>query len=212
MDAPVLLIQWLKPNEYRETQSVIKEFAGKNPRLALRDVKTKQELISVLKTLESTDNCQFLFIGAHGVKDCNGTYIGIGKSATDYIKWGELWEALSQAQMPPVLWLGACSSARCAEAWSPFPTEIPVLKWLVGFDKDVYPKEIEEILKALINMTSLNHITYAHEEIPRLKKLIAGTCVQMHYPVCFNKEGRFVKTTDFPNVFNKTFSEHLNGK
>ncbi len=212
MSAPVLLIQWLETGEYRETRAVVHTFAGKHPEIDLHDVATKAQLVNTLELLRRDDDCQFLFIGAHGVKDHAGKCIGIGKSGTDYIPWVELWHAIRPAKKPPVLWLGACSSSRCADAWSPLPSTNVAVEWLVGFDKDVYPKEIEEVLKGLIRMTALDNITYADEEIPRLRKLIPGTCVQMHYPRYFNKQHRFLETSQFPAVFGKTFKEALEGK
>lgn len=212
MGAPVLLIQWLKPGEYRETRAVVKKFADKNPLLDLHDIGDKAAFLESLRLLAKEEDCQFLFIGSHGVKDSEGKCIGIGKSGTDFILWADLWKELKEARRAPVLWLGACSSSRCADAWSPFPSVDCAVKWLVGLDKNVYPKEIAAVLQSLVEMTSLNNIVYADQEIPRLQDLIPETSVQMHYPVHLNGEYQFLETSQFPTVFGKTFKEHLENK
>ncbi|MCX7045008.1 MAG: hypothetical protein NTX50_05915 [Candidatus Sumerlaeota bacterium] len=213
MGAPIVMIQWLKEGEYRETRSVVKEFAEKNhPNLDLHDVSSVAEFRQALLSLSADDDCQFLFIGSHGIKDTDGNCIGIGKSEDDCISWIDLWHALAKAKTPPVLWLGACSSSMCAVAWSPFPTSKEVVKWLEGFQADIYPIEIENILRGLITLTGLDPVTYADEEISKLQSLVPGTCVQMHYPVHLNNADCFLETSKFPSVLNKTFKEHLEGK
>ena len=69
MGAPVVLIQWLKPHEYRETRAVIKAFAGKNSQIDLHDIDNKAAFLNSLQVLAQDEDCQFLFIGSHGVKD-----------------------------------------------------------------------------------------------------------------------------------------------
>jgi len=212
MGAPIVMIQWLKPNEFRETQDIIKEFAGKTPTLDLIDVESAAEFRSALQRLKNDDTCQFLFIGSHGIKDINKKCIGIGKSITDYLTWPDLWTALSVAKKPPVLWLGACSSSQCAEAWSPFPSDKLVVEWIVGFRKDIYPPEIKDILSKLINLTSVSAITFVEEEIPLLQECVPDTSVAMHYPAYFNNANRFLDIEQFTTTFGKTFKEFIERK
>ena len=60
MNNPILMIQWLKPGEYRETRDIVQDFAGKNPPLGLLDVSSVNEFCSALQSLETDGDCQFL--------------------------------------------------------------------------------------------------------------------------------------------------------
>ena len=212
MSNSILMLQWLKQGEYREVPEVVQQFAMENRFLGFQDISSVGEFHSALQSLQTDSDCQFLFIGSHGIKNNVGECIGIGRSDSDYISWTDLWDVLASAKKPPVLWLGACSSTKCADAWSPIPTTQVAVEWIVGFNKDIYPEEIKDILKGLIDMTSLDPVSYADEEMPKLQKLVSGTCVQMHYLVHYSGQHRFLDTNQFLSVLGKTFKEHLEGK
>ena len=75
---PISLIQWLGPNEYRETQAALSAFAEDEVRIFHADVLTKVEAKHALQTWfsENHDNTQYCFLGAHGIMAPDGRAIG----------------------------------------------------------------------------------------------------------------------------------------
>jgi len=132
MGDPVCLVQWLKAGEYREVARAFAQFSGALD-ITLHDVQTKAQAAAAVRAwLDGNDNSQFLYIGAHGVHDAGGRYLGIGADGADIITWRELADLLAPARVPPVLWLGACGSSAVASAWSPI-VDKPPAEWVTCF-------------------------------------------------------------------------------
>jgi len=203
MSKPIAFIQWLRPCEYRETREVLTTYASRTDEIALHNTDTKADVITALADHSKDDVCQFLFIGTHG----NST--GIGTTTADFMTWAELWNELSRWKAPPVLWLGACKSSHCAGAWTPLPSSKCTVQWIVGFATAIYPKEIKNVLESLVAMTTVSPITYVDEEIPRIRRDVPGTAVEMFYPAYFDKKHGFLNTDDFTKKLSKDFKAFL---
>lgn len=180
-DAPILLLQWLEPGEHKETKAAMAKFGG-NVKIMYADVQTKADAIAAIeKWLTGNPNAQFLFIGTHGDDD------GLGPTTADGLDWPELKALLLRAVRPVALWLGACHSSFAAKAWSPIIARLPV-EYIVGFPDSILPKDVEKVLLMLLDMTSIDPITFVDQEIPKLRKAIPKTTVEMHYPAYSKKK------------------------
>lgn len=202
-DAPILLLQWLGTEEYKETESALRAFAGE-VKIQHADVGTKTEAIAAIDSwLHGNPNAQFLFIGTHGDED------GLGPTVQNGVDWSELWSVLKNAVRPVALWLGACHSACAAKAWSPVQGYAPV-NYIVGFPVRIKPAEIEKVLHKLLKMTGIDPITFVDEEIPKLRRQIPETTVVMHF-IAPTKVGpvEYVDNDDFPNLVGMTLREYL---
>jgi hypothetical protein len=108
-----------------------------------------------------------------------------------------------------VLWLGACDSAFAAEQWR--VRKLRSARYVVGFQKTVYPYELGPALKLLLRMTRIDNVIAADEELPRLRKLLPRTRITMHYPVRLKgkRTYRYVNVDRFPDEFGFTLTEYL---
>lgn len=155
---PISLIQWLRPNEYRETRDAFDEFAHE-AEIYHADVLTKMEAKTALERWfqDGAGNKQYCFLGSHGVEGSNGKAIGIGASGApdEFVSWEELWNWYARWEFEGGLWIGACKSSDAAAALSPFLSSGPVsIPHFYGFSESVYPKEIRQVLLKLIELTS----------------------------------------------------------
>jgi hypothetical protein len=202
-DAPILLLQWLDTAEYKETHAAMKAFSHE-VKIRHADVAGKAAAISAIEQwLEHNPNAQFLFIGTHG------NDAGIGPAVGEGIDWAELWGVLRKAVRPVALWLGACHSACAAKAWSPVKGHSPV-DYAVGFPKAITAGEIEKVLLQLLTMTRINPITFVDQEIPKLRKALPNSQVQMHYRA-LTKAGKveYVNVDEFPQRVGMSLKEYL---
>lgn len=188
---------------------MVREFAAANPSIHLINVSTVRRFMRALSVLARRDKCQFLFVGTHGIVDPLGHCAGIGKSGSSYVTWRQFWDRLLQAQTPPVLWLGSCKSAHCAAAWTPLPTADPAAAWIAGFHEEIYPEEIEDILRELIKNTSTENVVYVDEEMDLLRRAVPGTSLDFYYPATFDGAKGFLQTDLFPAKTGKTFKQYL---
>jgi hypothetical protein len=202
-NAPILLLQWLDTEEYKETESALRAFSGE-VRIQHADVGTRTEAIGAIKSwLHGNPNAQFLFIGTHGDDE------GLGPTVENGLDWSELWSVLKNAVRPVALWLGACHSASAARAWSPVRGYAPVT-YIVGFPVKIEAAEIEKVLHQLIRMTGIDPITFVDQEIPKLRKQFPETTAVMHF-LAPTKAGRveYVDYDGFPNHVGMTMREYL---
>ena len=214
---PICLIQWLKANEYRETQAALACFADKVS-IYHANVLTKSEAEDALRTWfrDSAGNTQYCFIGAHGIVDSTGTAIGIGASgeATEFVDWKELWNWFAQGGLTGGLWLGACRSTDAAVALSPFLTNVQIaIPQIYGFSDSIYPPEILLILLKLIAFTDPNNLPYLDEEPNQLLAAVPGTKVELFYPATTKSGTReYVNVDDMPEKIGTTFRQLLERK
>jgi hypothetical protein len=201
--APILLVQWLGSNEYKETNAALSKFKDQVS-IAHADVSSKADVLAAIGDwLTDNDNAQFLFIGTHGNDN------GIGSDAADMVGWSELWEMLKKAGDAIAVWLGACHSAHAAEAWSPVCDGAPV-EYVVGFPVAINASEIEKVLNELLRMTDTQSIVYVDEEIPQLRSAIAKTNVAMHYKArTTGGQIEYVDYDEFPARVGKSLKEYL---
>jgi len=210
MNNPVCLLQWLGPDEYHETRTALDLFADQID-ISHYNVSSKNEAREALaKWFLNNSNSQYLFIGSHGIKDSGNNCIGIGSSFNDFVPWSELWDWLTKALYPPVLWLGACRSSYAAQAWSPFPSRPIPVSWIVGFGTDIYPPEIKDILLELMKTTSINRIIYVDQQLDLLRRLIPNTSSELFFPAhTLQGLDEFVNVERFPDKVGIPFSEFL---
>lgn len=202
-DQPILLLQWLGTSEYKETESAYQNFADKY-RIKHANVQSKDDAIyAIEKWLKKNGNAQFLYIGTHG----NET--GIGVNELNMVSWLELWNVLKKADNPISLWLGACHSSCAAKAWSPVK-EPALVDYIVGFPIPIQTREIKNVLRELLNMASINPITFVDEEIPILREAVPSTSVEMYYKAQ-TKSGliQYVNVDEFPQIVGLTLKKYL---
>jgi len=198
-----MLLQWVGPNEHKETETALAKFGG-DVKIMYADVQTKAQAVAAIeKWLNGNRNAQFLFIGTHGDD------AGLGPTAADGLDWPELKALLLRAVRPVALWLGACHSSFAAQAWSPIIGRLPV-EYIVGFPGAILPDDVENVLLKLVEMTGLDPITFVDQEIPKLRKSISNTTVEMHYPAYTKaKITEYVNFDSFVTVVGLTLKEIL---
>jgi len=197
---PISLIQWLGPNEDRETQAALSAFAEDEVKIFHADVLTKVEAKHALQTWfsENGANTQYCFIGAHGIVAPDGRAIGVGVSdkPNEFAEWQELWDWFDLGNLRGGLWLGACNSSDAAAALSPFLNSLHLaIPHIYGFSGSIYPNEIEEILKKLIAFTDIENPPSLPEEPAELRKAVPGTKIELYYPA-----PTLAGTTEYVNV------------
>jgi hypothetical protein len=212
---PILLVQWLKPIEYRETRAALAEFA-KSVNIDHADVQTKVAAKEALDNwlTENAGNTQYPFIGGHGVADASGKAIGIGASAApaESARWTELWEWMARGTVLGGLWLGGCKTGDAAAALTPLmaKTHRMVIPYIVGFAGSIYPKEIEQVLRQLLKNTDTHKIVPLDEELQLIRTAVKGTKVVMYYPANTKERSReYVNVDDFEQRVGITFRKHL---
>jgi len=187
---PVCLLQWLPKNEYRETKKALNEYLEKIE-ISLYDVQSKKGAHSAIKKwLTHNSNAQYLFIGAHGIKDDNDNSIGIGSSDEEFVTWEELWKWLAMSKSPIVLWLGACKSSDVARAWSPTPSNTKNVEWITSFNTDIETIEIERSLLKLLYTTGIDNIKYLDEQLQYYRSELQNIPIEQYYPVDTN-DGKY---------------------
>jgi hypothetical protein len=214
---PISLIQWLKPDEYRETKPALARFADE-VNIYHADVLTKKQAEDALQTWfrDSAGNSQYCFIGAHGVLGPTGAAIGIGASgeAGEFVDWQELWNWFAQdkRELRGGLWLGACKSSDAAVSLSPFLTSglTVAIRYIYGFSDCIYPPEIEQILSKLLEFTGIENPPYLDEELEQLRVAVPNTKIELFYPAS-TKSGtsEYVNVDDMPEGIGKTFRQLL---
>jgi len=210
MNSPVCLLQWLPPNEYRETSTALDLFADQI-HISHYDVDSKDEARGALERwFNNNSNSQYLFIGSHGIMDANDECIGLGTSANDFVSWSELWQWLGNALFPPVLWIGACMSSYAAKAWSPFPARPIPVSWIMGFAEQIYPIEIKNVLLELMKTTSINRIIFVDQQLDLLRQAVPNTALELFFPA-HTLAGRdeFVSVENFQAEVGISFKEFL---
>jgi len=210
---PVCLwLHWLPNNEYRKMEDELSNFTGSID-ISHFYIKSKDEAKEAISNwLGNNQNSQFLFIGAQGIKDESGHYIGLGSSENDndFIMWEELWDWLGVACHPPVLWLCACGSSDAAKAWSPFSSSPKRVRWLVCFDTDNYTIEIKKILSCLKIATSINPIIYVNDQLKCFRKELRKIAIKLFFPAyTLNRQCEYVNLDKFEEEVGKTFKEFL---
>jgi hypothetical protein len=216
--SPIALIQWLKPNEYRETKVALAKFAGE-VNMYHSDVLTKEAAAHALQTWfqQSAGNTQYCFLGAHGITDQAGTAIGIGSSGRtgEFVTWQELWDWYAQCELEGGLWLGACKSSDAAAALSPFIAGKPQLAipHIYGFSESIYPSEIQQILLKLLEFTSIDNPLCLDEELAQLRAAVPGTKIELYYPAAtLTGSSEYVSVDEMLEKTGVTFRQLLEQK
>jgi hypothetical protein len=216
--SPISLIQWLKSDEYHETQVALATFADE-VNIYHRDVLTKAEAARAVRTWfqESTGNTQYCFLGTHGITDQAGTAIGIGASgnADEFVAWQELWEWYAHCELEGGLWLGACKSSDAAAALSPFLASKPQLAipHIYGFAESIYPSEIQQILLKLLEFTRIENPPWLDEELVQLRAAVPGTKIELYYPAStLAGSSEYVNVDEMPEKTGVTFRQLLGQK
>lgn len=193
MPDPICLIQWLAPGEYREVHAAWAAYAPTID-ITLHDVGTKAEVRDAIRTwLRDNPNTQYLYIGAHGDKD------GFGRldMADDFMPWLELGTLLSEAQNPPVVWLGTCESSFVVQAWSPFTAYMPAA-WITTFNEPVTPSVCERMLNHSLGDAGVDNIIFVDQELARLRAALPGVTVQQFYPArTLRRQYEYVNVEEF---------------
>jgi hypothetical protein len=214
--SPILLLQWLAPNEYHETRNVLSEFAKKvnirhaNVQLTAAAAQAVEDWL-----LTNPSNTQYPFIGAHGIKAPNGKCIGIGASGKqdEFAPWTEVWDWFRKGTVSGGLWLGACRSSEAAVALSPLlATALRyVIPYIVGFREEIYTPEIERILVQLIRNTDTDKkVVYLDEELAVLRAAVKDTAVELFYPAhTLAGSVEYVNVDDFEEKVGISFRSHL---
>jgi hypothetical protein len=187
--SPVMLLQWLNPGEHEETRSMLAEFAA-SVDIAHEDVKDPTEARSAIQRwLDGNNNAQFLFIGTHGDED------GLGPTVANGVEWGDFRDWMS-AEKPVVLWLGACKSSAAASGLSPVPSGPLRIEAIFGFSEDVYPPEIETVLKYLLDRASKLDTRDFRAEFHAVMQLLPGSSLEAFVPRHADGENRYVHVDD----------------
>lgn len=214
-NSPISLIQWLKGDEYHETQAALTCFAGK-VKIYQADVLTKAQAEHALRTWfrDSERNSQYCFIGAHGVLDATRAAIGIGASgkASEFVKWQELWNWFAEGHLVGGLWLGACKSSDAAVSLSAFlATSVQIaIPYIYGFSDSIYPPEIEKILKKLIAFTDPDNCLWLYEELAEMREVVKDTKIEMYYPAhTLSGTEEYVNVDEMPEKTGVTFRRLL---
>jgi hypothetical protein len=215
---PISLIQWLEADEDREAQAALKSYA-EEVNIYHADVLTKAQAAHALGKWfrGNAGNCQYCFIGAHGIEATTGTAIGIGASAKadEFVRWKELWEWFAQGELIGGLWLGACKSSDAAVALSPFLTSCVhiAIPYICGFSESICSDEIERILLKLIEFTGIDNLLFLDEELEQLRVALQGTKIEMFYPACTLSGTReYVNVDDMLKKVGLTFRQLLERK
>jgi hypothetical protein len=213
--SPISLIQWLKPDEYHETQVALATFAGE-VNIYHFDVLTKEGAARALQTWlkESAGNTQYCFLGAHGITDPAGTAIGIGASedVDESVTWQELWNWFAQGELKGGLWLGACKSSNAAAALSPFLAGNPQLAipHIYGFAESIYPSEIEQVLVKLLEFSRIENPPLLDEELAQLRAAVPRTRIELYYPAStLTGASEYVNLDEMPEKVGMTFRQLL---
>jgi hypothetical protein len=215
MSSPILLLQWLPAGEYRETQTALAQFAPK-VNIDHVDVLTKEQAKRAIEKwlLANKGNTQYLFVGAHGIPDDHGKIIGIGASSAsdEFATWHEIWQWMGKGEITGGLWLGACDSADAAKGFTPLLAggACLVVKYIVGFNAEIWPKDIENVLLRLLGNTSPDNIVYLDEELELIRQDVPDTKAVMFYPA-HTKAGssEYVNVDEFEHHVGKSFRQHL---
>jgi hypothetical protein len=212
--SPISLIQWLEPNEYRETRDALNAFEHV-VNIYHADVLTKLEAKSALEAWfqDGSGNKQYCFLGAHGITNPDGTAIGIGASGEpdEFVRWEELWNWYAQWELEGGMWLGVCKSSDAAAALSPFLSSGPVsIRHFYGFSESIYPKEIRQVLLKLLEFTRIESLPYLDEELALLRAAIPGTTIELYYAAnTLAGVYEFVNVDEMPEKVGMTFRQLL---
>lgn len=186
---PVMLLQGLNPGEYAETCSILAEFAA-SVDIAHEDVKTPTAARTAIQhSLDGNNNAQFLFIGTHGDEDGLGPKVSNGVESREFRNW-------ISVDKPVVLWLGACKSRAAARGLSPIPSGPLRIEAIFGFSEEVYPAEIETILRYLLDRASQLDTRDFQADFHENVKLLPGSSLGAFAPRNADGENRYVHVDD----------------
>ena len=213
--SPMLLLQWLPKNEYHETRTIVAEFA-KSVRIAHADVQSKASAMQKVAEWfkNNPGDTQYLFIGAHGIKDDTGKCIGLGASGVEdeYATWDELGEWLKAGTLVGGLWLGACKSSDAAYGFTPLISRYhrDLLGSLYGFSEEIYPPAIEKVLRKLMEFVTGSRPPYLDVELTLLRQALPESKIEMFYAAnTIQQRNEYVNVDEFEARVGKAFRQHL---
>ncbi len=206
---PVMFLQWLPDDEYKEALAVLVDVSNEI-NVRYRDVQCKDQALAAICEWLDQDNAQYLFIGAHGIKD-GGDCIGIGATGDDqdHFTWQELWGLVHG--LDGGLWLGACRSSECAAGFDPFLGNSAASRhpYIVGFSEDICAGEIEKVLRKFVEFAQRADI-HVDEEINLIRAEIGETSVEMFYPARLKPgERKYVSEEAFPEEVGRSLRDFL---
>lgn len=170
------MIQWLPASEYQETQAILSSYA-QTVNMFHRSVESAADAqCAVSEWLKDNLNAQYCFIGTHG----NTALIGSSGQAGAFATWDEVWSWFEPHRLLGGLWLGACQSSSAAEPFSRLlATQGNVIPFFYGFAEEIYPPEIEAILRSLIDFSDGVHLTDLASELNVLRTAVPATKVEL---------------------------------
>lgn len=200
---PILLLQWLDPDEIKEAAGPFRSFRKEVLIQYVESTTRAEALAAIRQWLRDNSNAQFLYIGSHGNDRA------LGANPREYITWSELGNLLRKTQKPVVLWLGACDSRFAAAQWKRRKQKSAL--WVVGFQGKVLPTQLKRALSRLLRMTRIDNIIGADQELPLLRKILPRTLVTMQYPICEKgyRTYRYVDVDRFPGELGFTLTQYL---
>jgi hypothetical protein len=212
-ESPISFIQWLRPTEYHETQTILKSYA-QSVNMFHRSVQTKSEAKqAVIEWIKDNDNAQYCFLGSHGLLDDQGALAAIGAANGPgyYASCAEIWEWFSHGCLLGGLWLGACKSSLAAVAFSKLlNTDGNVIPHLFGFSDEIYSHDIEATLRLLIDFSDIDHQSDLADQLTFLRRAIPATKIELYYPAyTLDRSTRYVNVDVFEEEVGVTFSDFL---
>ena len=220
------MLQWLSYDkngsllvEGSETKDAMAVF-GDADHIAHFNVHSRKQARSLIsKWLKGNNHASYLYIGAHGDD------YGIGSKHGKGLTWRGLHTLLRQAKTPIALWLGACSSQACAEAWSairPYREHIPV-DYIIGVEESLEPRDLTAALIQLLENLSVNPVRWVDQELAQVRSAVESLyddpydapLVHMYYLAFADRKKPMFKyshTEDFIFRFGLSFRGYLEAR
>ena len=156
--SPILLIQWLDPDEDQEIINISQEFSQRTDiaSVSTGDGEHGKNAVhaAILEWALDNKNCQFLYLSTHGDEH------GIGPQNDPGITWSDLWNWLTEAHLSNIeLWIGACKDSSVIDGWSELvavAANSPVGA-VVAFEDSLNTNDLEQFVSNLLEqIISLN--------------------------------------------------------